>query len=579
MDLITAFLEQNYGWVYIWTISFCLMIFALVFFTAEKKYANRIFLALMASFIVWLGVNFIAETVFETGAAEIALLFGRLTSLGGYIATFMLWFAYVYPDGKRLDLSLWKKALLFVPPTICVVFAPFTDLYIPWIADTFTQEFEPGPLYSAMMLYMMGVFLVWIPIITIRRIRRTSDAQTKGGLKTVLFGSVAFALSGILFSGILPEFEIFIGMFLTPLTVFLFIVPVLRSILRGGMFSTKAIAAELFAGVIVMITLMQLYSSRGTAQMGLNLIIFLMAVVFSVFLVRSVIREVQAREEVARLAASLEVANKELAGFNEHLEDKIKEQAQAIEQAYEVEKKAREEAEQLDASRNAFIITTEEHLREPVKTIRNVTGALRTRQAGQDLSGDREGVGRMKEAVDSLFSLVNKLLDMSQMEMGKAVIVAKPVALCALAKELIAERFDEASRKKGITLSLECPADVQGLEVSVDATKVKELLDILLRNALQYTERGSIRVTLKKILHPIEKKTYCRISVQDTGAGMTEEKAQAVLSASATQTGGRTGLRLAKEIALAHHGKIWAASEGEGKGSAFYVDLPLEIKA
>ena len=114
--------------------------------------------------------------------------------------------------------------------------------------------------------------------------------------------------------------------------------------------------------------------------------------------------------------------------------------------------------------------------------------------------------------------------------------------------------------------------------VNADKGKIKEVISNLIDNATKYTKKGGISIKLEKV--GAEK---CRISVSDNGIGIPKEvmpklfeKFSRAEDASKTNIMGTgLGLYVAKSIIEQHKGRIWAESEGEGKGSTFTVTIPL----
>ena len=99
----------------------------------------------------------------------------------------------------------------------------------------------------------------------------------------------------------------------------------------------------------------------------------------------------------------------------------------------------------------------------------------------------------------------------------------------------------------------------------------------LLDNAVKYTPAGQITIALTK------QDGKARLLVKDTGAGIKPETmshlfqkfSRASDASKYNLLGTGLGLYLASELLKAHHGKIWAESEGDGKGSSFFVELPV----
>lgn len=114
-------------------------------------------------------------------------------------------------------------------------------------------------------------------------------------------------------------------------------------------------------------------------------------------------------------------------------------------------------------------------------------------------------------------------------------------------------------------------------EVSIDPIKIRQVIFNVIDNAIKYSEEGKIGVSLK------QDSKRCLVTVKDSGAGMTKEEVEHVFK---RFTRGRAGidkwiqgtglgLYLAKQYVELHKGRIWAESEGVGKGSRFFIEIPV----
>ena len=98
----------------------------------------------------------------------------------------------------------------------------------------------------------------------------------------------------------------------------------------------------------------------------------------------------------------------------------------------------------------------------------------------------------------------------------------------------------------------------------------------MIDNSIKYSPKGKVTIT-------VEDRNAVKIIIADTGIGMTEEQLKTLFNrqferdekAKETASGKGIGLYLATQIIIAHKGNIWAESAGPGKGTTFYVELPL----
>ena len=180
-----------------------------------------------------------------------------------------------------------------------------------------------------------------------------------------------------------------------------------------------------------------------------------------------------------------------------------------------------------------------------------------------------------KESVH-LHGLIESLLDVSRMERGVMMQVNKePVSFKALLDELalvMKPQFD--SRK--MTLEIKIPENFPS--IMGDTIKLNRLLTNLLGNTLKYVPEGGI---VK--ISGVKEEGMVKVDVADNGIGIAKENLDKIfekfyqVDSSYTRSAGGVGLGLAiaKEIVTAHGGKLWAESEGLGRGTKFIFTLPI----
>jgi signal transduction histidine kinase len=139
----------------------------------------------------------------------------------------------------------------------------------------------------------------------------------------------------------------------------------------------------------------------------------------------------------------------------------------------------------------------------------------------------------------------------------------------------IVENFRVLAYQKGLLLDYK--ASNKPVFVSADSEKLGEVFKNLVDNSIKYTPSGSIQVSVEAVGHA------AKFSVKDSGLGIPAELLPRLFGEFVRDErverkikGSGFGLYVAKKIVSAHGGRIWAESEGEGKGSTFVVELPLE---
>ena len=185
---------------------------------------------------------------------------------------------------------------------------------------------------------------------------------------------------------------------------------------------------------------------------------------------------------------------------------------------------------------------------------------------------------KMKEKLETILETTQRLnrlrldtLDLSKMQTGHLELVKKKGDLVLLVKKVVME-LRMKLEEKGVELTVTLP---EQLVIDHDYTRLFQVVENYLSNAIRYTpEAGSIKLTLK------EQGDELLLCVQDNGRGIDPSELENVFLAfyrTGKRVKGSTGLGLSivRGIAEAHGGRVWAESLGEGKGSSFFLALPL----
>jgi signal transduction histidine kinase len=231
------------------------------------------------------------------------------------------------------------------------------------------------------------------------------------------------------------------------------------------------------------------------------------------------------------------------------------------------------EAEQV---KDSFIAHVSHELRTPLTAIRGYIGLLLSGAGGSLDDDQRNFLQTISRHTESLISMVNELLDFSEMEAGRRLgLRRRPTSLKALLEDVVEEWRPQMS-EKGLEFEVELSDELP--EMDVDDGRLRWAFVNLMRNAWQYTSVG--QVTLKLY----EQGGYAVIDVMDSGAGIAPDDLQRVFSrfhrvmhgpgTDDEVRGLGLGLYLTKAIIEAHGGEVTVTSE-LGEGSTFQVTLPV----
>lgn len=280
----------------------------------------------------------------------------------------------------------------------------------------------------------------------------------------------------------------------------------------------------------------------------------------------------------------------------------------------------REALREVDRLKGELLGTVSHELRSPLAAIKGYAATLLRHERRLPREERREFLLAINEASDRLEVIINRLLEMSQLETGTVKIERAPVDIVHLVQEAIIaaeERLEQhpvgtSDRTFAFKLDLETDSGMPSLDeplVLADQRRLREVLDNLLENAIIYSpEGGTIKVTLRPVIEDQQcgasqsSSGYCscanradilvlgencrrmlEICVADTGMGIPPEQLSRIFERfhridnrlTREVSGLGLGLAICKRIVELHDGAIWAESES-GKGSKFYVWLPID---
>jgi len=494
----------------------------------RKSFNSKLLFFICSMFFAW---GFFALILFATNNPDIVMFYWSLTILVEpliYIGSFYL--AYVFLS--RSDLSFNYKTLLFVIilPFIVFLSTKYNLSGVNLNDCTATEGFIA--LYYSYIVEI--VFSLLILILSIVFYRQTGDASRKKEIKYFTVGLVLFLLtfsSGNIIGSFADDWVLSqLGYFGMPIFVgFLGYL-----IVKYKSFNIKLIATQALVWGLAILIGSQFFFIKVPINMVLNGVTFVASIIFGYFLIKSVKKEIQQKEELAQLNVYLENLLKQRESLVHLITHKVKGSFTHSKYIF---------AGMLDGSFGA------------------ISPELQ-KMAEKGLESDNLGI----ETVDLVLNAAN--LQKGTVKYDMKIMDFKEIVLKTIAE------------KKG-------PAEIKGLKIEMeikdgiynimgDSFWLKEVVNNLIGNSIIYTEKGKITIGLEGGNGKIE------FYVKDTGVGITPEDKKSLFT-----EGGRGkesvkmnidstgyGLYSGKLIIEAHKGRVWAESEGAGKGSIFFVELP-----
>ena len=386
-----------------------------------KSRLNVVYSLFLISASWWgLSIYFIAQA---TTVGE-AFFWWRVAHIGVILIPItFLNFVYVFlklPSRKAIIVSYLIGILFLIANT-----TPYFISNMRWVFDSFYYDSPPGPLYIPFVAFF-GIIVFYGTYLLYRGYHKASG-NAKGPIATVLFVYSVSFLGGSL--AYLPVFGVDVhpapGTF-----VIAFGAPVIfYAITRYRLFNIKLVITELTTITTWGLFLTRIIFMKDLNSVWVDALVLLTAFALGIFAIRSAIRESSQREQLQDLT--------------EHLQQKVAAQTQEIRSAYEVEKKARIELEELDKAKDQFILTTQHHLRTPLTIVKGYVDSLLNKPPKTTLAESKDALNKTSVATGRLASLVNELLDISQMQVGKDILRREPVN----PKKIVKKSFPNFSRK------------------------------------------------------------------------------------------------------------------------------------
>jgi two-component system sensor histidine kinase ChiS len=245
--------------------------------------------------------------------------------------------------------------------------------------------------------------------------------------------------------------------------------------------------------------------------------------------------------------------------------------------------------QELDRLKNRFLSNVSHELRTPLTTIKTYIELFLDNKVGSFDEQQREKLLIVRRNLNNLMTLINDLLTLSRLEgQHQEVLPLEVVSLTEVAEQVVADA-QEIARGKGLVIVRKGLAEP--FPVQVHRQRIQQVLQNLLGNAIKFTERGTVTVSLRRVPREIVPGANAaetapgeavEVSVNDTGIGIPTEELSKLFqrfyqvdsSTTRKYVGTGLGLAIVNEILAVYQSKPKVEST-LGVGSRFWFTLPL----
>jgi len=503
-------------------ISLVIGIFVIV--NNRKAISARAMFFLSIIFSIWVTCNLMAWV--SSSSVMIMFFWSLIGIFDVLIFASSLFLLYTYSSNN--DVPFWLKIILgiIILPIIILTPTKYSITSFDYTYCTAVDNLFGGYLYFSISLIALTTLIVAIiKFVSAKKENRRQFFLISLG--TALFLTTIFGTYYI--ADTLEKYSIEIyGVF--AMTFFMAFMAYM--VVRFKAFDIKLIATQALVVGLVIIIGSQFFFIQNNTNRILTAITLIMAGAVGIAIVRSVKKEIALKEE-------LEIANTNQQSLIHFISHQLK--------------------GFFTKSKMIFAGIIEEDFGQTSPILKEV--------ASEGLKSD-----------DNAVSMIQNILGASNLRKGTVTYDFKPVDLSILIKK-ICNSFGSEITDKGIKLEVNIPETPT--MVKADEKQMAQVIRNLIDNSLKYTPTGFIKVSLKTIQD--NKKQKALFKLEDSGVGLSEddkhklftEGGRGIDSVKINVNSTGYGLFIVKQIVESHKGRIWAESEGRGKGSRFFVEMDV----
>jgi len=512
------------------TITFNAFLGAVIFIHGAKKKSDISYAILVVVLIFWtlavLGIRL--SHTFES-----SLFYLALSYVAGLGISISFWYFVETFIGRIVSNT---KLILVLIPAVFIAFLGFASskfIINIYNLDSLNKELVLGPYHLFFVAYF-SLLMIYAFYRLYSVYKNPPNNIIASGVVSVFIGTFITTAIGATFNIYYLVVGVSNYIALGPVATIIMVIFIAYAIMKYNLMSIKLISSEIFVITLLLTLAVRLTFSATPAEWVINSTSLGISLFVSVFLIRSVIKEVRQREQIEKLAGDLKKANEGQASLMHFMNHQVK--------------------GRLGNAKNIFA----ELLTDDYGEIPEFAKPLL-----------KKGLEETKMGVD----YVQNILKGASAENGTLPLDMKPIDFKTVVNAEALKQKENAEKKD---LKFELNISDGDYGIMGDSVELGEAVRNLIDNSVNYTENGNVEVSLKNLGKSIQ------LSVKDTGVGLSEDDKIKLF-----KSGGRGaesvrvnvnstgyGLVFVKGVIEAHKGRVWAESEGRGKGSTFTIELP-----
>lgn len=516
---------MNYKIVLLFIIAVLNSFFSYFILGKEKSKTNILFSLITLSVASWaLFLGFFITTK-DLGNA---LIFADIYYISAAIIPTLFFLFTIYFNS---DIKLKKIHLLSLVPIILIIGAFIYNENFLLNRVFFFEDGTKGVILNREMYLVYAVYFLFFVFLAyynlVNSYKKAKNELVKLQFKFIFWGTTISYILGMIFNLFLPWRDYSLIWLGPPFTLIL-VGSLGYAIIKHHLFNVKVIATEVLTFALWIFILLRTILANNLEDQLVNGGILVIVIIAGILLIRSVIKEVETNEQL----------------------------------------------KELDRQKSEFLSIASHQFRSPLSAIKGYTSLIMEGSYGQIDEKIKQPVKNIFDSTNNLAMIVEDFLNVSRIEQGRMEYKFEDLKVNEIIEKVI-EEMKPSINDSGLEFSFNYDKSLD-YTASVDISKFRQVITNLIDNALKYTKYGWIKAELNK-----NKEGKILFKLSDTGVGIPEKELPNLFTLfkradnanKVNVKGTGLGLYIVKKIMEAHEGRVWAESDGEGKGAEFYVEL------